>query len=240
MNRQPSVPKYRLIAAEIERRIQDGTLKSGEMLSSEMKTQQEYNVSRVTVRKAYQILMEKGISRTVHGVGTFVNDLYSKDWTWMSSFSGEVLKAGHQPTTRVIKFQIIEADAALAQKVWIREKEECLFFERLRCIDNQPVWITRSYIPVKVAPGLNADYLSVAGIAQSIFRILELNFNVKCVKGTDIQEAVNVGDKEAQLLNIDCNKPVISKAFLAYDKSDRPIVYENTIMAQSISKTVSL
>ena len=235
-----SVPKYKIIAQDIEKKIQDGVLKSGEMLSSELKTQQEYTVSRVTVRKAYQILLEKGIIRTVHGVGTFVNDLYSKDWTWMNSFSGEVLKAGHLPTTRVKKFQIIAADAALAQKLHIREKEECLFFERVRYIDNQPVWITCSYIPAKFAPGFNADYLSVAGASQSIFRALELNFGIRCVKGTDYQEAVNIGAKEAQLLNIDCNKPVISKAFLAYDGNDRLVVYENTIMAQSISKTIML
>ena len=95
-----STPKYKMIAADIEQKIMDGTLKSGELLNSELKTQQEYNVSRVTVRKAYQLLAKKGIIRTVHGVGTFVNDLYTKDWTWMSSFSSEVLKTGHVPTPR--------------------------------------------------------------------------------------------------------------------------------------------
>ena len=240
MNRSPSVPKYKIIAQEIEKKIQDGELKSGQMLNSELKTQQEYDVSRVTVRKAYQLLAERGVIRTVHGVGTFVNDLYTKDWTWMSSFSGEVLKAGHLTTTKVLKFQQIEADDVLTEKLQISKKEECLFFERIRYIDNQPVWITRSYIPAKFAPGFTADYLSVAGISQSIFRALELNFGVKCVKGTDVQEAVNIGQKEALLLNIDSDKPVISKAFLAYDGNDRPVVYENTIMAQSISKTVIL
>lgn len=239
-NDGPSIPKYKIIAADIEKKIADGTLKSGELLNSELKTQQEYNVSRVTVRKAYQLLAKKGIIRTVHGVGTFVNDLYTKDWTWMSSFSGEVLKTGHVPTTKVKKFQIIKADSKLANKLSIKEKEPCFFFERVRCIDSQPVWITRSYIPVKVAPDFSADYLSVAGITQSLFRSLEINFNVKCVKGTDFQEAVNIDEKEAALLNIDSDKPVIIKAFLAYDKNDNPIVYENTIMAQSISKTVIL
>ena len=235
-----STPKYKMIAADIEQKIMDGTLKSGELLNSELKTQQEYNVSRVTVRKAYQLLAKKGIIRTVHGVGTFVNDLYTKDWTWMSSFSSEVLKTGHVPTTRVKKFQTIKADQNLAEKLKLREKEPCFYFKRIRCIDGQPVWITRSYIPVRVAPDFSPDYLSVAGVMQSLFRSLEINFNVKCVKGTDFQEAVNISEKEAALLNIDPEKPVIIKAFLAYDKTDSPIVYENTIMAQSISKTIIL
>lgn len=207
-------------------------------MNSELKTQQEYSVSRVTVRKAFKLLHEEGIIRTVHGVGTFINDLYTQDWTWMRSFSKEVQKAGHKPTTKINKFKIVKSDSKVAKHLSIKEKDECYFFERIRYIDNQPIWITRSYIPCIYAADLTPEYFSVAGVTQSIFRVLELNFGLKFSKGIDIEESININESEANILNIDSDKPVIMKAFIGYDDMNRPIVYENTIMAQSISKVL--
>lgn len=63
----------------------------GSMIMSEAAVQKEYNVSRVTVRKAFKLLIDKGILRAIRGKGTFVNDVETQDWTWMKSFSREVL-----------------------------------------------------------------------------------------------------------------------------------------------------
>ena len=236
MDVKNSVLKYKLIAKEIEDKVKNGILQKGSLMNSELTTQKEYGVSRVTVRKAYKILAEKGIIRTVHGVGTFINDLYSQDWTWMSSFSSEVSKTGHIPSTIVEKFQIVKADSKVASQLGIENKEECFFFKRVRFIDKQPIWITSSYIPVHLVPEFTAEYLSIAGVTQSIFKVLELNFNIRCVRGMELYEATTISDRDAEVLNLDYNKPVIMKAFVAYDSSNRAIVYENTTMAQSISK----
>lgn len=232
---ETTIFKYKMIAEDIEEKIKKGILKKGSLMKSELKTQQEYGVSRVTVRKAFKLLHDKGIIRTVHGVGTFINDLYTRDWTWMNSFSTEVQRAGHKPTTKINKFKIIKSDEKVSKHLEISEKTECYFFERVRYIDNQPIWITRSYIPCDYVADLNPEYFSIAGITQSIFRVLELNFGIKCSKGIELHEAINISKKDAEILNIDNDKPVIMKAFVGYDDK-KAIVYENTIMAQSISK----
>jgi D-psicose/D-tagatose/L-ribulose 3-epimerase len=227
-----SIPKYKIIAEDIEKQIKDGVLKSGEPMNSELKTQQLYDVSRVTVRKAYKLLLDKGIIRTVHGVGTFINDLYNKDWTWMSSFTSQVSRQGHVPTTKIKNYQVIEATADIAKHLNIKEKDECFLLERVRYIDNQPIWVTKSYIATNLVPGFSKDYLSVAGAAQSIFRVLEINFNISCSKRLNLEEETFIDEKSAKILHVELDKKLLKKKSIAFDLADGPIVYEETVMSQ--------
>ncbi len=227
---EKSTPKYKIIADDIEKQVNDGILKSGDPMNSELKTQQQYNVSRVTVRKAYKVLLEKGILRTVHGVGTFINDLHNKDWTWMDSFTKQVTQSGHVPTTRVKKFQIVKANDTVAKSLGIKLAEECYFIKRVRYIDNHPRWVTRSYIPLRMVQGFTENHLSIAGVTQSIFKVLEMNFGITCTKELKIAELVEKNPKEAALLNVDEDSPLLMKFSVAYDTLDNPIVYEQATM----------
>ena len=235
---QKSIPLYQQVASEIIKRINNGEFPKGGMIASEFTVQQEYNVSRVTVRKAYKTLIDKGILRTIPGKGTYVNDIDTKDWTWMNSFSQEVLASGHFPTTRIVKMKQVNADNALAQRLGVEQGTPCYYLKRVRYIDNKPVWLTKSYFPCAMAPGLTPEYFSVAGVAQSIFRVIEMNFGYFFFGGDEVQEAINIQAGDAKLLELEENKPVISKAFIARDRTKKYAVYENTIFAQSISRHI--
>ncbi|MGD1822673.1 MAG: dihydroxyacetone kinase subunit DhaL [Pleomorphochaeta sp.] len=227
-----SIPKYKIIADDIEKQVKEGVLRSGEPMNSELKTQQQYDVSRVTVRKAYKLLLDKGIIRTVHGVGTFINDLYNKDWTWMNSFTSQVSRQGHVPTTKIKNYQVIETNSEISQHLNIKENEECILLERIRYIDNQPIWISKSYISTNLVPGFSKDFLSVAGAAQSIFRVLEINYNITCSKRLMLEENAYVNEKAAKIFDVEADKKLLKKKSIAFDGADSPIVYEETIMLQ--------
>lgn len=229
-------PLYQQISQDLIKRINSGEFKKGSLMMSEMDVQKEYNVSRVTARNAFKTLIGKGILRTIQGKGTYVNDIDTRDWTWMSSFSQQVLQAGHTPSTRMINFKVICADANLAQHLQVPIGEACFYLKRVRYIDNRPVWLTKSFLPCSLAPSLTADFFSVAGVCQSIFKVLELNFGIKTIGGEELHEAINISEKDAVLLGIQTNRPVIFKAFVANGINGLPIVYENTVFEQSISK----
>lgn len=63
---------YTIVVDQIKRLIDDGTLKDGEMLPSEMELASEMNTSRNTVREALLILDFMGYVTTKKGKGTFV------------------------------------------------------------------------------------------------------------------------------------------------------------------------
>lgn len=230
------MPIYAKIANEIEEKIKTGEYKTGDIMMSESDMSESYDVSRVTVRRAYGVLIKKGILRTVQGKGTFVNDFDARDWTWMRSFTTEVTNSGHYPTTEIIDFNVIEADVHISNQLAIPIGTECFYLKRKRFIDSNPVWLTRTYFPKTLCLNLTKEYFSVAGITQSVFKVLSLNFGIKFCFRKEISEAVIIGEEDGKAIGLDAIKPVISSAMIAYDKNRTPILYENTIFKQSIAR----
>ncbi|MCX4665224.1 GntR family transcriptional regulator [Streptomyces sp. NBC_01381] len=69
----PTRPKWEQIAEEVRRRIADGEYPVHGLIS-EVKLEQEFGVSRVTVRKATAALRAEGLIVTTPGMGSFVAD----------------------------------------------------------------------------------------------------------------------------------------------------------------------
>ncbi len=64
---------YMRVAGDIAARIASGELKPGARLRSERDLAEYYGVSYGTVRRAMEVLRERGLITTVHGRGTFVS-----------------------------------------------------------------------------------------------------------------------------------------------------------------------
>lgn len=69
-------PKYQIIIDDIKSYILSGTYKAGEKIPSELALQEDYNVSRQTVRKAILELSNEGFLRSEKGSGTYVSSQY--------------------------------------------------------------------------------------------------------------------------------------------------------------------
>ncbi|TQS24142.1 winged helix-turn-helix transcriptional regulator [Microbispora sp. KK1-11] len=61
-----------VVADHIAGRIERGDLKPGQRLPSELDLSEQYGVARMTVRRAMKELRERGLIRSVHGKGTYV------------------------------------------------------------------------------------------------------------------------------------------------------------------------
>ena len=86
--RTPSLPRVAdIAAAELEKRILEGSLKPGDRLPSERELSLELSVSRPTLREAIHRLVSKGLLKTRHGEGTYVTDRletqFSDPWVEM-------------------------------------------------------------------------------------------------------------------------------------------------------------
>lgn len=67
-------PLWRQIAAEIIRRIEDGTYPPGSRVPSTLEIAQEFDVVNATAAKAMRQVREQGYTRGEVGLGTFVVD----------------------------------------------------------------------------------------------------------------------------------------------------------------------
>ncbi len=67
-----AIPAYAQLAGILREQIENGRIRSGNPIPSETTLQQEYGVSRGTVRRAIEVIRDHGLVVTVQGRGTFV------------------------------------------------------------------------------------------------------------------------------------------------------------------------
>jgi GntR family transcriptional regulator len=74
MKIDPTGPElaYMQVADHIAGQIERGDLRTGDRLPPERELAGDYGVSYDTIRRAAEVLRERGLIRTVHGKGTFV------------------------------------------------------------------------------------------------------------------------------------------------------------------------
>ncbi|MFE3000598.1 GntR family transcriptional regulator [Nocardia sp. NPDC059246] len=72
MSEPASAPKYLTIASEIQQRIVSGAIPIGGQLPTKQDLQAEFSAALNTVDRALDVLRDRGLVETRHGVGTFV------------------------------------------------------------------------------------------------------------------------------------------------------------------------
>lgn len=72
MNKHSATPLYQQLVDSIKEQILSGKIKEGDKLMTEQEFSEAYNVSRITVRKAMEMLSDEGIVVKKQGIGTFV------------------------------------------------------------------------------------------------------------------------------------------------------------------------
>ncbi|MFZ2540102.1 MAG: GntR family transcriptional regulator [Oscillospiraceae bacterium] len=200
---------YLKIEEYIKNLIENGALNEGDCIPIETDLSIQFNVSRPTVRQAMSNLVNKGYITRVKGRGSFVSKpKITQEYTkYIESYNVEMQKKGLVPKTIVIEFKVIKADAWVADKLKIAQKEKVIYLKRLRyalgAFDEKPVLLTSVYIPFKTIPNLmDYDFESF-----SLYEALELNHQLpqKVVRELN----ASIAPKEiSALLEIGENSPV--------------------------------
>jgi GntR family transcriptional regulator len=73
------VPRYLQVASALRRRIRDGRWAIGEKIATLEELEREFDVARVTVRQAIELLQSEGLLRSHQGRGTFVTKTVEHD-----------------------------------------------------------------------------------------------------------------------------------------------------------------
>src|ERR1700755_1488077 len=101
-----------VLAGEITR----GDLKVGDQLPTEDSLIARFGVSRITVRRAIQNLVSRGLIEIRRGKGTFVTaPKITQELTELTGSVEDMHALGRKPTARVISKEIVTADTTVAR-----------------------------------------------------------------------------------------------------------------------------
>lgn len=127
--------KYLEIEEDIKNAIKNGELKPGDKVDSESILKKKYGVSTITVRKAFNDLINDGYLYGVQGAGTFVTKKKMIRDLSSISFSDELLNQGYTIDMHIDTIEeIINRDIAL--KLGIDEDKSIVMVKRVRLANN--------------------------------------------------------------------------------------------------------
>ena len=173
---------------------------AGEQFPPERQLAEALGISRMTLRRAIDELVAKGVVRRRHGSGVFALGPKLDQPLAASSFTEDMLARGMRPGSSVLSFEVELAGAHIARRLHLQEGAEIIMILRLRLADGEPLALEELHVPSCLVPGLSAQDLengSFYELLRERFGI-ELNHSVQTIEPTliDADEAKTLGVPE--------------------------------------------
>src|SRR5215831_7729035 len=125
------IPLYHQLKTLLLEQIRTGEMKPNDRLPAEDELAATHGVSKATVRQALNELAVAGVLRREQGRGTFVAEpKLTQGPRELTSFSAEMHKRGLSPTSKVLKQDIVKAQADVAEKLQIAEGSRVIRLKR--------------------------------------------------------------------------------------------------------------
>ncbi|HEY2493174.1 MAG TPA: GntR family transcriptional regulator [Paenibacillus sp.] len=203
--------KYKEIADCLEREIQDGKFDKLKKLPTEEELTKQFEVSRNTIRKAINQLVNRGYIYQVQGSGMFLREKSVTDYINLGSLRGLTKDLNSKIIeTKILDLHVLEADEVKAEQMRCEVGTKLYYIKRLRMVDKEPFSIEISYFKKNIVPYLNEDIAS-----SSIYNYLI----------DDLKLSIGFADKVINCENIDEE----SAGLLHVSPLDPALVIENTV-----------
>lgn len=224
MMKDSGIPKYQAVHDEILTRLLAGHYSIGTRLPTEEVLSKTFDVSRVTIRKALELLVRAGYLTARQGSGYVVATLSPPSSTCMVSFTDQVLNEGRIPGAKLLGVE--NPASTISEPVKQLFDEPLILVQRLRTVDDLPRMFTQTWLPVRLAPKMSAADFPETGQGQSILRIFRQNFEIDWTTACETLDSVVANADIAGQLAIAPDTPILSQACTAFDPNGKPVFFD--------------
>jgi DNA-binding GntR family transcriptional regulator len=219
VDRSSPVPLYFQVAQRLEQAIESGELHSGSRLDNEIELARQLGLSRPTMRRALEYLVDKGLLVRKRGAGTRVVDSKVKRAVELTSLYEDLLRTDQRPTTRVLSNTHEPAPEEVARALALPEGSPVILLKRLRYAQEQPIAYMVNYLPVGL-DGLTSEALERNGLYELLrARGVRLHAAVQSIG------ARNATAAEARLLEESRGAALLTMRRITYDDRAHPLEY---------------
>lgn len=216
-------PLYLMVKDKLKQRILTWNFLDGYELPSERDIAEEFHVSRMTVKRALNILENEGFIYRVQGKGTFVHhsNLSNKIDIGDKSDLGllqTVEKEGKKATTHVISLEhVVSNDKTIINRFNLLYTE---FYKlkRVRYVDNEPFSVQVTYLPYEKFIDAERYDFSI----HSIYDFLEIHNSIPRVFKKELSVIIP-SDDIMEYLKISRNKSLFQLIYIGLDQNNMPI-----------------
>jgi len=187
-----SQPLYQQLQRALRNAIEKRILGADDALPAERELAEELSISRITVRKAIDGLVDEGLLTRRQGSGTFVAARVEKNFSKLTSFSEDMRARGRKPHS--VWMSRAAGTVTPEESMTLRSSPgtPVLRFHRIRYADDAPMAIEYATILASCLPSINA-------VETSLYEALEKTGN-RPVRALQRLRAVLFTKDQAKLL----------------------------------------
>ena len=218
IDRSSPTPLYFQLAQAIEGAITGGALPAGSRLENEILLAQRYGLSRPTVRRAVQELVDKGLVVRKRGVGTQVIQPHVRRSVELTSLYDDLKRDGRQPKTIVLSLEH-ETDEAASSGLDLPPDSVMLHVVRIRLAGDLPLALMHNWIP-EPHNDITRKELEEGGLYAAL--------RARGVRPVVAQQSIGARMPKAaerRHLQITGTQPLLTMTRMAFDAAGNPVEY---------------
>jgi GntR family transcriptional regulator len=216
-----------LISKEIEYLLESEGYREKQKLPSERELAESFDVQRLTIRAALQILVQKGILISKERCGYYIAPKrvqFTLNHT--NSFKMMIERTGKTSYVKLLEFEKMKLTELLAKKTLLSEGTEVYRIMRLRYGNKEPIAVEKSYIVCDLAKDLSEEDVH----NKSLYETLKKKYRLFITHSSHRVSVVYANGLEAELLKVSPSKPLIKYQGLVYEKKGHLLEYFETIL----------
>ncbi|MBQ4809086.1 GntR family transcriptional regulator [Phaeobacter sp. HS012] len=217
-------PRYVRLRQRIEDGIETGLLPKSAPLPAEREIATLTGLSRVTVRRAMQDLVDRGIIVQRQGSGSFVADGTPKveqSLSQLTSFTEDMERRGYDTSVEWLERGIHTPSPEEVMALALTSGEAVARIARLRRANGRPMAIERASLPVDILSNPQA-------VRGSLYEVLEQSGS-RPVRALQRISAINLPEQEAQMLGVEPGMAGLSIVRTSYLRNRRVVEFTRSI-----------
>lgn len=218
-----ATPRHERVSSWIRDQIDTGAFLENDQLPSENQLGKQFDVSRITVRRALQTLESDGLIYRRQGLGSFVADnRLHQGLEHLSDFVEDMEAAGLKPESIVLEEGTEAAGPRVAIALGIEEGTTVYRIDRLRKGNGETLAYDRTWMPMFYAHLLQQKDLE----STTIYQVLEDEHGICVCRGAFRIEAINAPNDVAQHLDVPWGRALLLMERTTYSDADQQVYFQ--------------
>lgn len=213
-------PRYLQLAAAIDGLVHQGVYRPGDALPSERDLAQSSGYARVTVRRAIEELIRRGILSRRHGSGTYVASRIEQPLSVLASFSEDIRSRGGKPGSVWVSRALARPMPAESMALGLGPDDSVVRFVRVRTADDEPLAIETAVVPATLLP-------SPELVETSLYEALAKRGH-RAAHGVQRLQAGLATAEEARLLRIPDRAAILRIERRSFLENGRPMEFTSS------------
>lgn len=237
INISKSLPLYYKVYNILRNKIEEEEYEKGELLPTEPELQKQFGVSRVTVRKALEMLANEGFIMAKQGKGTVVLDpKTTQKLNLVTSLTETLIEKGYDVSSKNVQIEYLKAPSYIYSELGLESNIDLVRVYRIRYANDNPIAITINYLLPELVPGIEQKKNKI----NSLYHLLETEYCIKIDSAIEKISSVIAGVTEAEILQIPYGTSLLTSKRVVYSEN-RPIGVDITsIIANKYEYSVYL